>query len=291
MVAQTENPPAALRVGLCQVHTEAWDVEGNFRRLLQSLEEAHRQGAELAITPECVLHGYGFEDPDAQGQRLAEVAEPADGPRLRALGDSARQFAMDIVLGFAEKGEGGAIHNSAALLSRRGELLWVYRKVHCRNFETRGRGGPFEPGDRFYVTPLKFREGSFRIGAMICFDREVAESVRCLRSLGAEFIACPLATNTFPMFAPENRADNELITRCRAAENEVFIAVVNHAGRFNGGSFVVGPTGECLCQLGAEAETRVLEVPVGEVQHRFHTRPWGWMGWGYRRPEVYARYL
>ena len=41
---------------------------------------------------------------------------------------------------------------------------------------------------------------------------------------------------------------NELITRCRAAENELFIAVVNHARRFNGGSFLVGPTGEVLHQ-------------------------------------------
>jgi predicted amidohydrolase len=61
------------------------------------------------------------------------------------------------------------------------------------------------------------------------------------------------------MSNPENRADNEMITR-RAAENEVFIVVVNHAGRFNGGSFAVGPEGELYAQLGAEAEVRVLEV-------------------------------
>ncbi len=41
-------------------------------------------------------------------------------------------------------------------------------------------------------------------------------------------------------------ADNEMVTRVRAAENEVYVAVVNHAGRFNGGSFAVGPGGEAL---------------------------------------------
>jgi predicted amidohydrolase len=100
-----------------------------------------------------------------------------------------------------------------------------------------------------------------------------------------------LATNTYDMSNPENRADNEMITRCRAAENEVFIVVVNHAGRFNGGSFAVGPSGELYAQLGAQAEVRVLDLPVGIVTPKFHNEPLGQLGWGFRRPEVYDRYL
>ena len=48
-----------LQLGLCQVKTEAWDLEGNLQRTLNALEEAASQGAHLAITPECVFHGYG----------------------------------------------------------------------------------------------------------------------------------------------------------------------------------------------------------------------------------------
>ncbi len=86
-------------------------------------------------------------------------------------------------------------------------------------------------------------------------------------------------------------ADNELITRCRAAENEVFIAVVNHAIRFNGGSFVVGQGGQKIIQRGAAPEVCVIELPVGAAADKFHSQPLGWMGWGYRRPEVYEKYL
>lgn len=289
MPVEDEETPG-LRVALCQVYTEEWDVEGNFHRLLASLDDAKQQGADLAITPECVLHGYGFSSPETLLPRMAEVAEPLNGPRVRGVCDRARELRLDIVFGFAERGEGGAFYNSAALISREGRLVWVYRKVHCRNFEMAGQGGPFVPGERFYVAPLAYGKHCTTIGAMICFDREVVETTRCLRSLGAEFIACPLATNTYSLASPENRANNEMITRCRAAENEVFIAVVNHAGRFNGGSFVVGPQGETLCQLGADAETRVLELPLGRARH-LHRDPMGWMGWGYRRPEIYACYL
>ena len=56
------NSPAApladgeyptLRVAMCQVYTEEWAVDANLRRTLESLHEAKRLGADLAITPEC----------------------------------------------------------------------------------------------------------------------------------------------------------------------------------------------------------------------------------------------
>jgi hypothetical protein len=44
-------------------------------------------------------------------------------------------------------------------------------------------------------------------------------------------------------------------------------------------------------QLGAEAEVHVLDLPVGIVTPKFHNEPLGQLGWGFRRPEVYDRYL
>ena len=283
-----------LRLALCQVETREWDEDGNLRRLLESLEAAGAQGTQLAVTPECVLHGYGMLAPGEDARRLWEAAEPPDGPRIRAVAEQARRHRMDIVLGFAERGaQEGVVHNSAAFIRRDGTTPWVYRKVHCRDFELAGQPGGFTPGSQFHASTLPYGDAEFRVGAFICFDREVPEAARCLRALGAQIIACPLATNTFDISRSDGalRVDNEVVTRCRAAENEVFIAVVNHAGRFNGGSFVVGPMGECLCRLGPEPETRVVDLPVGSVSERFHAAPRGWMGWGYRRPDIYENYL
>ncbi len=278
-----------LRVGLCQVYTEAWDTEGNLERTLEALTEAARRGAQLAITPECVLHGYGFGQnaPETQ-RRYIDVAEPLDGQRLAAVKTAAQADHMAVVMGFLEAGADGAFHNSAAIISPAGELVDVYRKVHCRNFEAIGHGGAFTPGDRFVVTEITTPDLHANIGTMICFDREITESARCLREMGAQIIACPLACDTEPLNRNLDYAHNEMITRCRAAENEVFFIVVNHAGRFNGGSFAVGPGGETLTQLGSEPEVRVIDVPVVALQKQIHADPSGWMGWGYRRPEVYA---
>jgi predicted amidohydrolase len=285
-----EGNPPTLRLAMCQVETAPWDIDRNLANTLAALDEAGGKGADLAITPECVFHGYGFDGVGDVYRATLEQAEPLDGARLAAVRTKARNHGMDVVVGFAERDADDRVFNSAVLIDRGGEVVNVYRKVHLRDFESaRGRGA-FTPGDAFHVAPRAYPQGAFQVGTMICFDREVPESVRCLRAQGAELIACPLATDTGRLDAVGD-LDNEVITRCRAAENEVFIAVVNHAGRFNGGSFVVGPGGEVITQMGAAPGVEVIDLPVGAIARRFHSDPLGWMGWGYRRPELYERYI
>ncbi len=281
---------ARLAVALCQIETDEWNVGGNLARTEAALEEAAASGADLAITPECVLHGYpnpcrGFM------QRLAEAAETIDGPSLERIRGRAASLELSVAIGFAEAGRDGRFHNSLALFGPDGSLLQHYRKVHLRDFEDAERGGCFIAGDRFFTSAVEGRHGTTGVGGMICFDREVPEAMRCLRSLGAELVVCPLACDTSDATRPRDFMDNEVITRVRATENEVFVAVANHAGRFNGGSYVVGPGGEVLHQMGAGPGVAVVDVPVGIVRDRMHADPDGWMGWGYRRPGVYRSYL
>ena len=60
---------------------------------------------------------------------------------------------------------------------------------------------------------------------------------------------------------PADQADNKLSTRARAAENEQFIVFVNHAKRFNGGSYIIGPAGEVIMQMGS-ARPRWTTCPL-----------------------------
>jgi predicted amidohydrolase len=102
-----ESEYSTLRVAMCQVYTEQWAVEDNLRRTLESLREAKRQGADLAITPECVLHAYGDAEPGTLQQRIDEIAEPLDGPNMRPLRDCARELGLDVIVGFVEKADDG----------------------------------------------------------------------------------------------------------------------------------------------------------------------------------------
>ncbi len=279
-----------LKVALCQIYTEKWAAEDNLKRTVAAIETAAQKGAEIAVTPECVLLGYPIDDSPAPHSRLLKSAEPLDGPKLQLLRQKAEQLNIYLLLGFAERTPDDKIHNSGALISNKGEILNVYRKVHLRANEDINHLGPFTPGDTFSITTLKLDRRQFSAGTMICFDREIPETVRCLRSLGAEIVFCPMAWYTYDMTKYKNYANNEMLTRCRAAENELFIVVVSHAGRFNGGSFVVGPKGELIHQMGRDAGVHVLDVPVA-VSKKFHANPLSWMGWAYRRQNVYNKYL
>ncbi len=290
-----EPDTKTLRVGICQVYTEPWDIENNLKRTLLAINEAAEKGAEIAVTPECVLHGYSWDDSMGKSvsfrNQLFAAAEKLDGAHLMLFKDQAKKLGIYILVGFVEKGSENQIHNTAALISPEGEFVYVYRKVHCRHFENIHHWGYFTPGDQFFSSTGNFNSKHFNIGTMICFDREIPESVRCLRALGSEIILCPLATDTSDLLRFNNQVDNELITRIRATSNELFIVVVNHSGRFNGGSFIVGPMGEVFCQLSEKPEVVVYEVPLGIIAKKFHAEPLGWMGWGYRREEIYKKYI
>jgi predicted amidohydrolase len=255
-------------------------VGGNLERTVDALDEAAARGAALAVTPECVLHGYAGGCDDF-AERLAEAAEPLDGPSVARLRDRAAELGLALALGFVESGEDGHFHNTLALFDAEGRLLYAYRKVHCRSFEDIAHGGPFTPGRSFHVSDLSCSAETFRVGGMICFDREVPETLRCLRSLGAELVVCPLACDTNDLSNPRDFVDNEVITRVRATENE----------RFNGGSYAVGPGGEPIHQMDEKPGVAVVDLPVGIVRSGFHSKPLGWMGWGYRRPDIYGTHL
>ncbi len=282
---------AGMRVALCQIETERWELDGNFARTLEALKTAKERGADLAVTPECVLHGYAEANTPEDQARLRDAAEPIDGSRITEIRETCARLNLHCVLGFAELGADQKIYNSAAFIDATGELRFVYRKVHCRPAESIDHEGGFTAGSEFHVTPVQIGEHTYQLGTMICFDREIPETTRCLRALGAELVLCPLAADTNRLDQlPADQADNELITRARAAENEQFIVVVNHAKRYNGGSFIIGPAGEVITQMDSDPGVEVVTLPWEIIAKRFHSSPHGWMGWGYRRAEVYRKY-
>ena len=284
-----------IRLGMCQVYTEEWEIEANINRTLEAIDSAATQGAEIAITPECVFHGYPMDDTNGKSgtfrKKLYDIAESPDGEHLQLFKDKAKDKSIHILVGFVEKGKDNLIHNTAALISPDGSYVYIYRKVHCRHFENINHWGYFTPGENFYSSELKLKEGRYNVGTIICFDREIPETLRCLRAIGAELVLCPLATDTSEMTHYKNSTDNEIITRVGATCNEQFIVVVNHAGRFNGGSFIVGPMGELFCQMTEEPGVLTYDIPVGVISKEFHNEPLGWMGWGYRRPQIYSKYI
>jgi predicted amidohydrolase len=230
-----------MRLGYVQTEPRFGDVEGNRARALAQLEEAP---GDLLVLPELFTSGYRF----VSGEELGSLAEPADGPTVRAIHAHCRRRGRWVVGGFPELTERG-VFNAAFVVGPDG-LLGTYRKVHLFHEEKRW----FLPGDGgFPVWEL----GPVRLGVLICFDWCFPEAARSLAMAGAQVIAHP-SNLVLP------HAQNAMVTRC--LENQLFAITANRVGvddrgdgvvlRFTGRSQVACPDG-----------TRPVRAPQEGLHH------------------------
>jgi predicted amidohydrolase len=201
-----------MRIAAFQMQARAGDIEANLAMISAAAVEARARGAELLVAPELATTGYGA------GEAIRALAEPADGRQIAALARTARDNAIVIVAGFAERA-GATIYNSAALLTPLGECS-IYRKCHLYGGYERDL---FKPGDR----PSRVIElGGLRVGVLICYDVEFPEAVRHVALGGGELILAPTAQPE----TPDAAFIAEKIVPVRAFENGVAIVYADHSG-------------------------------------------------------------
>jgi predicted amidohydrolase len=239
-------------VALAQFSPKRCDKEHNIGVMKAWVERARGLGADLVIFPELSLTGYACRD------LFYNLAEPIDGPSVKALERVARDNGVHIVFGMPEQANAqGVIYNTCVLTGPEG-VLAHYRKMHLPTatvFEEKRyfRQG-YEP--KVVSTPIG------RIGLTICYDLFFPEVVRVLVMEGAELVICISVS-------PGVRKDYfETFTKARAMENSVFLAYVNRVGiedglQFWGGSHLLNPNGEVL----AKAKYDLEDLVVGNVDY------------------------
>jgi predicted amidohydrolase len=266
-----------MKVAVAQLDPQLGETERNLAACVARMEEAAAAGARLLVLPECAIPGYMF----SSVEEALPHAEEIPGPSTEALERACRRLDLHVVCGLLER-DGDALRNAAVLVGP-GGLLGTYRKTHL----------PFLGVDRFVVpgdelpvfdTPLG------RIGIEICYDLRFPEVTRTLALRGADMVAHP--TN-FPMAA---KAQTELITVARAAENRVYLLTANRVGKerwgeFCGWSQIVDPYGTRLAEAGEREETLLLaDVDLEKARDKDYVIPGEYELYlfGHRRPELYG---
>ncbi len=214
------------------------DSDEALQRLDTTAGEAAALGAHWLITPEMFLTGY-LIDP----ARLCALAEPADGPLLRAVRDLARRHGLGIVTGWPEASGGARPFNSAVAIDGTGAPLAMHRKIHLFGD---GDAQRFMPGG---APPAWFDWRGWRLGLLICFDVEHDEQLRQLAAAGARAALVPTA----------NMVGYDAVQQTRLPEAArrfgLAIAYANACGReggtaYNGWSCVCTGEGEGLGMAG-----------------------------------------
>lgn len=261
-----------MRMALWQTCGLPGDVAGNLDQLERQASAAAATGAQLLLCPELWLGGYNVP------QRMNELAEAADGPSARRIGELAQRFGLAIAYGYAERHpQGGKPYNSVQVIGPSGAAIGHYRKAHLFGAMERE---VFSAGD---VLEAPFDYAGWRIGLLICFDVEYPEAVRTHALNGAGLILIPTA------LTPEYGAVPGVIVPARAVENQLFVAYCNHCGvedglAFLGGSCIVAPDGERLAAAGPAESLLIVDLDAQQRARQAGTFPY----LPCRRPELYG---
>lgn len=238
-----------MKIELVQMRGRDGDTAYNLSRALQAIAGS-ADGTDLLVFSE--THLMGFPTP----LNIAAVAEPIDGPSVRAVQQAVRERNVSVAIGMAES-EGGVFYNTTLLITPAG-IAMRYRKTHLWSSDR----GVFTPGDRFVTVPWQ----GIRVGILICFDIEFPESARALAQLGADLI---IVTNgNMDPYGPIHRT----AIMARAMENQAFAVMVNRVGSgdgdlvFAGGSAAVDPFGQVLCEAGREECRQIVELDLEQLQ-------------------------
>jgi predicted amidohydrolase len=198
---ESVEAPAARNVVIAAIHhrprrtTSAADSVQHF---LDVIEKTAPAKTDVVLLPEGITVV-------GTGKSYAEVAETIPGPTTKTLGEVARKRNTYLAAGIYER-DGKVIYNTSVLIDRRGNLVGKYRKVYLPREEIEAG---ITAGNDYPVFDTDFG----KVGMMICWDVQYADPARALALKGAELILLPIW------------GGNETLTRARAIENSVFIAL------------------------------------------------------------------
>lgn len=271
-----------IKVALLQLLPEK-SLSENLQKGLTYCKKAKEMGADIALFPEMWSVGYNIPT-DIEVLKASAVSH--DSEFVSSFGKLAKDLNMAIGVTFLEKYE-PLPRNTLSLFDRFGENILTYAKVHTCDFGDECR---LTAGDDFYVAHLDTIQGSVKVGAMICYDREFPESARILMLKGAEIIlvpnACPMEINRLSQL------------RARAYENMVGIATVNypkgqpdcngHSSAFDGIAYRPSDPGSrdtLIIEAGEREGIYIADFPIDEIREY---RSLEVHGNAYRHPQKYG---
>jgi N-carbamoylputrescine amidase len=266
------------------------DFTANVAKAKEMVHLAAGEGAQVVLLPELFETPYFCQDQLADNFRLAA---PFDAnPLIGEMAELAARLAVVLPVSFFERA-GKAYFNSVAIVDADGRVLGRYRKSHIPDGPGYQEKFYFTPGDTgFKVWPTRYGI----VGCGICWDQWFPEAARAMALMGAEALYYPTAIGTEPPPAPpvDSRDHWRTVMRGHAGANYMPLVAANRIGTekgaagemtFYGSSFIAGPTGDIVAELGRDEE--------GVVCARFDLDDIARMraSWGLfrdRRPDLYG---
>jgi len=270
-----------------------WDRQANIAKAKDMVRRAASQGANIVVLPELFETPYFCQDQSAEHFALAQEFE--GNSLIAEFAGLARELSVVLPVSFFERAR-NAYFNALAVIDADGAVIGRYRKSHIPDGPGYQEKYYFHPGDSgFRSFPTRYAN----LGAAICWDQWFPEAARIMALKGADVLVYPTAIGSEPAPAPPvDSLDHwRRVMQGHAAANYLPLVAANRVGvergqageiRFYGSSFITGPTGEIVADLGREEEG------VIGARFDFDEIAKARASWGLfrdRRPELYGPIL
>ncbi|TCB52586.1 NAD+ synthase [Acinetobacter sp. ANC 4779] len=226
----------SFKIALAQFSPHTGNIEANAQKMLDQVNEAKKEKADLIIFPELSTVGYPAED---------LLLRPSLAKRTQKAFEKLNQV-KDIVMvfGFVNQTEDGHRYNSAAVM-KDGQVLGIYNKQNLPNYSVFDENRYFSAGHQHLV----FEYLGHKFGVLICEDIWSLSTVHQLSQLNVE-TALVLNASPYEVGKPQHR-----LTTMRELAKQLNINLVytNQVGGqddliFDGTSFVINKDGNIALQ-------------------------------------------
>ena len=257
-----------MRIALIQL-TVTDDPVANLAATLGFVRQAHAEGAEFILTPECT---NGLWSNRAAQKALLRLEE--DDATLAALRDEAEKLGVWLLIGsiaLLTGDEDGRFANRSFLIRPDATIAARYDKIHMFDVnvsetEVYRESAAFRPGSQAVIAQTPFAP----IGMTVCYDVRFATLYRKLAQGGAQIITVPAAFNHIT-----GAAHWETLLRARAIENGAFVLAPAQTGfhaeaggkgrRTYGHSLAIAPWGEVLANGGTDPGVTLVDLDLTQV--------------------------
>jgi deaminated glutathione amidase len=251
----------------------AGDLDANLKQAEILLNQAAKQGAELAVLPEyfCMI---GSKDTD----KLTISESEGQGRIQEFFAKTAQNLNMWVVGGTIPMTTSDPLHvnNSVLVFSPAGKLAARYDKIHLFRFdngtESYDESNVLVRGDKIVSFDLPSKDGhTWRIGLSVCYDMRFPEHYRS-KEVDAWLVPSAFTYTT-------GQKHWEILLRARAIENLTYVIAPAQGGvhptgrRTWGHSMVIEPWGDVLAVLPEGEGVVMAELNIAQLKHHRQQLP------------------
>ncbi|HKY11429.1 MAG TPA: carbon-nitrogen hydrolase family protein [Nitrososphaera sp.] len=228
------------------------DKQENLKKSIDFIDEAADKNAHLVCFPEFQM---AFSPRSQSANQLARIAETVKGNFVLTLAAAAKKNRIGVVVTIYEKSSKPQhVYDTAVIISERGAITSVYRKLHLYDALEFKESTKLMPG-KSIVKPNKTPAGI--AGLLICYDLRFPELSRILTIKGADVLIAPSA-----WVAGEMKEEHwQTMIKARAIENGSYIVAPDQVGNiYCGKSMVVDPFGIVLLDMGKREGMEIVDI-------------------------------